>query len=90
MVRWISQFKYGDVDSVDYQRQIIDIFVNSIRVFDDKLVITYNYKDGTETIPLADIEAALGSDLSGGCPPPGGLGNSVFSRPLSIALIDLM
>jgi len=69
MVRWINQFKYGDVDSVDYQRQIIDIFVNSIRVFDDRLVITYNYKDGTETISLADIEAALGSDFAGGCPP---------------------
>ena len=69
MVRWISQFKYGDVDSVDYQRQIIDIFVNSIRVFDDRLIFTYNYRDGTETIPIADIEAALGSDLGGGSPP---------------------
>ena len=56
------------MDSTDYQRQIIDIFVNSIRVFDDRLVITYNHKDGTETISLADIEAALGSDFAGGCP----------------------
>ena len=71
LVRWISQFKYGDVDSMDYQRQIIDIFVNSYRVYDDKLICTYNYKDGTETIPLADIEAALGSDLGGGAPPLG-------------------
>ena len=31
MVRWISQFKYGDVDSADYQRQIIDIFINSAK-----------------------------------------------------------
>jgi len=69
MVRWISQFKHGDVDSLDYQRQIIDAFLNSIRVFDDKLIITYNYKDGTETISLADIEAALGSDLGGSLPP---------------------
>ena len=64
MVRWISQFKYGDVDSVDYQRQIIDIFINSIRLFDDKIIFTYNYKDGTETISLADIEAAVSSDFS--------------------------
>jgi hypothetical protein len=69
MVRWISQFKYGDVDSVDYQRQIIDIFINSIRVFDDRIIFAYNYKDGSETISLADIEAALGSDLGGGSPP---------------------
>ena len=69
MIRWISQFKYGDVDSIDYQRQIIDIFVNSIRVFDDRLIFTYNYRDGTETIPITDIEAALGSDFAGGSPP---------------------
>ena len=69
MVRWISQFKYGNVDSVDYQRQIIDIFVNSIRLYDDKIIFTYNYKDGTETISLADIEAALGSDFGDGSPP---------------------
>jgi len=69
MVRWISQFKYGDVDSIDYQRQIIDIFVNSIRLYDDKIIFTYNYKDGTEVISLADIEAALGSDFGGECPP---------------------
>ncbi|MCL2817319.1 MAG: recombinase family protein [Clostridiales bacterium] len=71
MVRWISQYKYGDVDSVDYQRQIIDIFVNSIRLFDDKIIFTYNYKDGTDTISLADIEAALGSDFGDGAPPKG-------------------
>ena len=65
MVSWISQFKYGDVDSLDYQRKIIDIFVNSIRVFDDRIIFTYNYKDGAETISLDDIGAALGSDLGG-------------------------
>jgi len=39
-------------------------------VFDDKIIFTYNYKDGTDTISLAYIEAALGSDFSDGCPPP--------------------
>jgi len=70
MVNWISRFKYGDVDSTDYQRQIIDIFVNSIRLYDDRIIFTYNYKDGTETIPRADIESALGSDFSECAPPP--------------------
>ena len=69
MVHWISQFKYGDIDSVDYQRQIIDNFINSIWLFDDRIVFTYNYKDRTETIPIADVETALGSDFSGYAPP---------------------
>ena len=64
IVDWISRFKYGNVNDPNYQRQIIDIFINSIYVFDDKLAFTYNFHDSTETITLKDIEAAFGSDLS--------------------------
>ena len=56
------------MDDPEYQKQIIDIFLNSIYVYDDKLVFTYNFKEGTETISLAEIEAALCSDLT--CPAP--------------------
>ena len=63
IVEWISRFKYGDTDNKECQRQIIDIFLNSIYGFDDKLVFTYNYKNGTQTVTLADVYAAFGSDL---------------------------
>jgi len=69
IVRWINQFKCGDVDDKDYQQQIIDIFINSIRLYDDRAVFICNYKDGTETIPIADIETALGSDFIERAPP---------------------
>ena len=69
VVSWISRFKYGNVDDPQYQKQIIDTFINSIYVFDDKLVFTYNFKDGTETITLAEIQAAFGSDLTQVAPP---------------------
>ena len=68
IVEWISRFKYGDPNNKDYQRQIIDIFLNSIYVFDDTLVFTYNYKNGTQTVTLNDISTAFGSDLQS--PPP--------------------
>ena len=64
IVSWINQFKYGDADSIEYQKRIIDTFVNAIFLFDDKIVITYNFKGGTETITMKDIEAAYGSDLT--------------------------
>ena len=38
-------------------------------IYDDKLVFTYNFKDGTETITLEEIEAAFGSDLNQIAPP---------------------
>ena len=69
VVSWISRFKYGNVDDPQYQKQIIDTFINSIYVFDDKLAFTYNFKDGTETITLTEIQAAFGSDLTQVAPP---------------------
>ena len=65
---WISRFKYGDPDDLEYQKQIIDTFVNSVYVYDDRLVMTYNYKDGTETISLDAVHQAFGSDLSSDAP----------------------
>ena len=77
VVSWISRFKYGNVDDPQYQKQIIDTFINSIYVFDDKLAFTYNFKDGTETITLAEIQAAFGSDLTQVAPPKARLTVSV-------------
>ncbi len=70
IVSWINRFKYGSADDPQYQKQIIDTFINSIYVFDDKIVFTYNFQDGTEPITLAEIEAAFGSDLAKVAPPP--------------------
>ena len=69
IVSCINRFKYGDEDDIDYQKQIIDTFINAICVFDDKLVFTYNFKDGTETVPLKAVEDAFGSDLTQAAPP---------------------
>jgi len=69
IVQWISRHKYGNIDDKDYQKEIIDTFLNSVYVYDDRLVFTYNYKDGTETLTLKEIEAAFGSDLTQVAPP---------------------
>ena len=69
IIQWISKYRYGNIDDTDYRKEIIDTFLNSIYVYDDRLVFTYNYRDGTETLTLKDIEAAFGSDLKS-CAPP--------------------
>ena len=69
VVSWISRFKYGDPDDLAYQKQIIDIFINAVYVYEDRLVLTYNYKDGTEPVTLTDIQEAFGSDLTCVAPP---------------------
>ena len=51
-------------NDLNYQKQIIDIFLNSIYVYDDRYVFTYNFHGGTETIPREAVEEAFGSDLT--------------------------
>ena len=70
MDRIAKQLKaYGNINDLDYRKEIIDTFVNSVFVYDDKLVLTYNYKDGTETLTLQEIESVLSSNLTSMCPP---------------------
>ena len=57
------------MDDIKSPRQIIDTFINAIYVYDDKLIFTYNYKDGSATITPEEIEEAFGSDLTQVAPP---------------------
>ena len=66
IVFWISKFKDGDIDDSAYRRSMVDIFVNSIFLYDDKLVIAFNWKDRTKTVSPAELEAAAEADDSGG------------------------
>ena len=65
----ISRYRDGNINDPEYRREIIDAFVNSVYVYDDKLILTYNYKDGSQALTLQEVEAALSSDLTGMCPP---------------------
>lgn len=55
MTAWFEQFRHGDPANRDFQKRLIDTFVNAVYVFDDKLVLTYNYQHGTQTISLEEI-----------------------------------
>ena len=62
---WICRFRNTDVTKLDQRQRLIDMFVNSVYVYDDHAVITFNYRDGTRTVSLVEIEASgVGSSLS--------------------------
>ena len=68
LLHFLLKFRVLDMSKQSHRQRLIDTFVNRIYLYDDKLVITFNHKDGAETITLNDIEAALaeaenGSDL---------------------------
>ena len=62
----ISKFRDGDIDDPKYRQNLIDIFVNSVYIYNDRLILTCNYQDGAKTVTLDDIK---GSDIVGVSPP---------------------
>ena len=83
IVDWVGRYKNGNINDPDYRRENIDTFVNSVFVYDDKLILTYNYKDGSQTLTLQEIEAALSSDLTGMCPPKGAVRKVCRCEPVT-------
>lgn len=59
IVFWISRFKEGDFSDPAFRQRLIDCFVNAVYLYDDRMVLIYNIKDGTDTIPLSTAETAL-------------------------------
>lgn len=65
---WLHRFRKLDVRQQSHRKMLIDTFVNAIYLYDDKLIITFNYKEGSQTVTFGDIKTALsqeniGSDL---------------------------
>ena len=68
MTFWLHRFRKLDVRQKSHRKMLIDTFINAIFLYDDKMVITFNYKEGTTTITFDDLKTALadlktGSDL---------------------------
>ena len=59
IVFWISRFKNGDPKNPIYRRNLVDIFVNSVFLYEDRIAITFNWKDGTKTVTFAELEHAF-------------------------------
>ena len=44
---------------------LIDVFINAIFLYDDKMLITFNYKEGTKTITFDDVKSEVSEETSG-------------------------
>ena len=51
---------------MEHQRQIIDTFVNSVYVFDDRVVLNFNFTDDAKTVTREEV---LGSSAVENAPP---------------------
>ena len=73
IVFWIKRFRELNTKNLSHRRRLIDSFINSIYLYDDKMVITFNYCEGTETITFDEINAintmSARSDLTSSAAP---------------------
>ena len=64
---WLLRFRKLDMRLKDQRQALVDTFINAIYLYDDKVLITFNYKEGTQTITFENVAEATskrnGSDL---------------------------
>ena len=78
---WLLRFRKLDMSLKDQRQALVDTFINSIYLYDDKVLITFNYKEGTQTITFEEAAEAAskgnGSDLDCFIAPKNALHESV-------------
>ncbi len=55
----IMKFTQTDIKVPEQRQRIIDTFLNSVHVYEDKMVVILNYKDGEKCISFEDVNSAL-------------------------------
>ena len=66
---WVQRFRKLDPKLPSHRKTLIDSFLNAVILFDDKLILSFNYREGSETITFADFSQpdvpafSAGSDM---------------------------
>ena len=62
---WLLRFRKLDMTQPEQRQALVDTFINAIYLYDDKVLITFNYKEDTETITFEEaVKAEKSSDMS--------------------------
>ena len=51
---WLMKFRKFDISQKKQRKALIEIFVNAIFLYGGRMLITFNYKDGTQTVRFED------------------------------------
>ena len=63
IVFFLHQFAGMDYSDIDCQKRLIKTFLNSVFVYDDKVILTFNYSGDNRTITLHEIDGGLGHSI---------------------------
>lgn len=59
VVYFVCRFRSLDTSKLDARRRLIDSFVNAVTIFDDYILITFNYKEGETRIDFAVLKVRI-------------------------------
>ena len=55
---WLHKFRGIDSSNKEQRQRLIDCFVNSVYLYDDKMVLTFNYKDGIKHTTFDEVKSS--------------------------------
>lgn len=58
VVAWLKQFCNGDPLEAEFRRRIVETFINSVYVYDDRIVIYFNVRGGKQISYAEMLESA--------------------------------
>lgn len=65
VVAWLKGFCKGDLMDAEFRRRIIDVLVSCVYLYDDKVVIYYNVRDGQQVSYMEMLDET--ADMFPGC-----------------------
>lgn len=76
---FFRQFRNGDWNDREFQKRVIGTFVNSIYVYDDKIILNFNYSGEGSKVTLEQVDTAWGAAENAG--------GNVFERCAALSTI---
>lgn len=64
---WFARLRKLNVNNINHRKRMVDSFVNSIIVYDDRLEFYFNFKEGAQTLTLEELTNS--SDVDCKAPP---------------------
>ena len=58
VIAYLLNWNFDSISQKKQRKALIEIFVNAIFLYDDRMLITFNYKDGTQTVRFEDTLTA--------------------------------
>ena len=69
IIHFIKKFRDMNIDDINSRKRLVDSFINSIYLYDDKILISFNYTDSTHELSLKELEDEMSSAFNALSPP---------------------